>query len=184
MSTFRGFIAIKINSFPKVIEFENEIKKTGVNAKLVEPENIHITLKFLGDTEEKLVDDIENIIKSSIEELEPFSIQLKSVGVFPNPGYIKVVWVGIEDGGLIGDIASKIDENIAKLGFNREKRRFSPHLTVARVRSAKNKNQLLKIIEKYQDVILGEQIVDSIKLIKSELTQKGPIYTVLKDVKI
>ena len=84
----------------------------------------------------------------------------------------------------IGKIANKIDEQIAKLGFEKEKRGFSAHLTIARVKSAKNKEKLLQVIGKYKDIEFGNFKVDSIKLKKSELTPKGPIYTTLKEVKL
>lgn len=183
MPKFRGFIAIDIDSFPKLVEFERDIKNSGANVKLVEPENIHLTLKFLGDTDESLIDRIEEIMRESVKEIEPFTIKLKSAGVFPNERYIKVIWIGIENGEIIGKIASKIDEKISDLGFEKEKRRFSVHLTIARVKSAKNKEKLIQMIEKYRDVEFANITVDSIKLKKSELTQKGPIYTTLKEIK-
>jgi 2'-5' RNA ligase len=184
MPKFRGFIAIDIRSFPKLIQFENEIKNTGADVKLVEPDNIHITLKFLGDTEEELIDSIEEIMKKSVEEMDSFEVQLKGSGVFPSQNYIKVMWIGLKNGEKIGEIASEIDEKTSDLGFQREKRGFSAHLTIARVKSAKNKEKLLQIIEKYRDIEFGSFEVDSIKLKKSELTPKGPIYTTLKEVKL
>ena len=108
MTRFRGFIAIDIGTFPKLIELENEIVNTGANLKIVEPENIHITLKFLGDTEETKIDEIESIIKNSVNNVSPFKIQLNGTGVFPNPSYIKVIWIGIKEGQQIGIIADKI----------------------------------------------------------------------------
>jgi len=184
MSKFRGFIAIDIDSLSKIVEFENKIKQSGAIVKLVEPKNIHITLKFLGDTDEEQVDEIEEIIKKAVEGIDPFKIQLKSTGVFPNQNYIKVVWVGIYNGDQIGIIANKIDEKLSEIGFKKENREFSSHLTIARVKSAINKEQLLQVIDKYKEFEFAEIKVDSIKLIKSELTQKGPIYTTLKEVKM
>lgn len=184
MSKFRGFIAIDIKSFPKLIQFSNEIKNSGTNVKIVEPENIHITLKFLGDTDESHIEKIEEIMKDAVEGNEPFDIQIKGAGIFPNQNYIKVMWIGIKNGEKIGIIANKIDEELSKLGFEKEKRNFSAHLTVARVRSAKNKEKLLQLIEKYQDTEFGKFKVESIELKKSDLTQKGPIYTTLKEVKL
>jgi RNA 2',3'-cyclic 3'-phosphodiesterase len=184
MSKFRGFIAIDIKSDQKLIELESEIKKTGADLKLVEPENVHITLKFLGDTEETLVDEIEKIITNAVKETKSFNIQLKGTGVFPNQNYIKVVWVGIENCDPIAVIANEIDEKLSKLGFKREERAFSPHLTIARVKTSRNKDKLLQIIEKYRDIEFTDMKVDSIKLKKSDLTPKGPIYTTLKEVKI
>ena len=74
MTKFRGFIAIEIDSFPKIIEFENEIKRSGAYVKLVEPQNSHITLEFQGDTDENSMDKIEAILKESVKEIEPFEI--------------------------------------------------------------------------------------------------------------
>lgn len=184
MTIFRGFISIDIGSFQKLIQFGNEIKNSGANVKLVEPEYIHITLKFLGDTNESLIDKIEEIMKNSVNDMDSFEIKLKNVGVFPNQNYIKVLWIGIENKDKIEIISQKIDKDLSELGFKKEKRGFSAHLTVGRVRSAKNKDNLLQIIEKYKDIEFLNFKVDSIKLKKSELTPKGPIYSTLKDVKI
>ncbi|KYK30631.1 MAG: 2'-5' RNA ligase [Thermoplasmatales archaeon SG8-52-3] len=183
MQKFRGFIAIDIKPFQKLIEFENEIKNTGANVKLVEPENIHLTLKFLGDTDEILIDKIEEITKNSVSEIEPFEIKLIGSGVFPNERYIKVIWIGIENGEIISKIAEKIDEQISSLGFEKEKRKFSAHLTIARIKSVKNKEKIIQVIEKYRNIEFTQLKVNSIKLKKSTLTPKGPIYTTLKEIK-
>ena len=184
MSKFRGFIAIDIRSFPLLLQFENEIRNLGADVKLVEPENIHITLKFLGDTDDEHIDRIGEIMNDAVKEIDPFEIQLKGAGVFPDQKYIRVMWIGMKNGEQIGEIVNKIDEQITKLGFKKEKRGFSAHLTIARVKSAKNKEKLLQVIEKYRDIEFGNFKVDSIKLKKSELTPKGPIYTTLKEIKI
>lgn len=184
MSQFRGFISIDIGSFPKLVQIENEIKNSGAIVKLVEPKNVHITLKFLGDTDEGQMDSIEEIMKDSIDGIEPFNIKLKGAGVFPNQKYIKVLWMGIENWENIRKISRKIDEQISGLGFEKEKREFSAHLTIARVKSAKNKEKLLQIIDKYQDIEFANIKVDAIKLKKSDLTPEGPIYSTLKEVKL
>jgi 2'-5' RNA ligase len=182
MSKFRGFIAIEIEPFQKLILFENDIKHSGAQVKLVEPHNIHITLKFLGDTMESLIDEIEKIIKNTVKHIKPFKIKLSGSGVFPNENYIKVVWIGIRDKGIIGEIAGKIDQDLTKFGFKKEQRRFSPHLTIARIKTVKNKEKLLKTVNNYSDIEFKEIEINSIKLKKSELTPKGPIYTTLRDI--
>ncbi|KYK24411.1 2'-5' RNA ligase [Thermoplasmatales archaeon SG8-52-4] len=184
MPKFRGFIAIDIEPFQKLIQLENEIKNTGANLKLVEPENVHITLKFLGDTDEALIDRIEEIMKSSVKDIGPFTIKFIGSGFFPNQNYIRVIWIGIENIEQLSKIAKKINEQTSNLGFEKEKRGFSAHLTIARVKSAKNKDKLLQIIDKYKDIEFGIFNASNIKLKKSELTPKGPIYTTLKEVKI
>jgi 2'-5' RNA ligase len=182
MSTFRGFIAIDIKATPQITTFEKEIAKTGADVKLVEPGNIHITIKFLGETDENHIDIIEQSMKESVLTIKPFPITLKGTGVFPNQNYMKVLWIGITDEGNIKTIVHAIDEKLEPLGFKKENRGFSPHLTVGRVKTARNKDQLLKVIENYKTVEFTIQKVQSITLKKSELTPKGPIYSTLREV--
>jgi len=184
MSIIRGFIAIEIDETSKIIDFNNEIKKTEANIKLVESNNMHLTLKFLGDINEESIEKIEEKIKESVEGIKPFNIELIGTGVFPNKNYIKVIWIGIEKGEKLITIAQKIDERLVNLGFKKEKRKFSPHLTIGRVKSAKDKKKIIQIVEKYNNILFSENIVDTIKLIKSELTPEGPIYSTLKEIKL
>jgi len=184
MSKFRGFIAIDIDVFPKLLEFEKKIKETGANVKLVDPENVHVTLKFLGETNMSQMEEIDKIMKDAIKDIDPFDIQLKGAGVFPNENYIKVIWIGIKQGESIDIITGKIDEQLSKIGFKKEKRGFSPHLTIARVRSSKAKDEILQVIKRYRDVQFVDLRVDSIKLKKSDLTPNGPIYSTMLEVKL
>ncbi|MBN2600269.1 MAG: RNA 2',3'-cyclic phosphodiesterase [Candidatus Thermoplasmatota archaeon] len=182
MTTFRGFIAIDINTTPQIIRFENEIQQTGADVKLVEPENIHITVKFLGDTDEQHKDTILQSIQESVTSIKSFPVTLKGTGVFPNQNYMKVVWIGITDSGIIQTIAHAIDEKLMPLGYKKENRGFSPHLTIGRVRTARNKDKLLKIIKQFETVEFTTEHIQSIMLKKSELTPKGPIYTTLGEI--
>jgi len=184
MSKFRGFIAIEVDAFPKILEFEKRIKDTGAIVKLVEPENVHITLKFLGNVDECQIDEIEKIMKESVESLDPFNIRIKSSGAFPNDEYIRIIWIGIEDSDELRTIATKLDDYLSQIGFKKEKRSFSAHLTIGRVKAAKNKKQLLETIMSYKDIDFGEVHVDSIKLKKSDLTQKGPVYSTIREVRL
>ena len=184
MQKIRAFIAIDIPVSQNVIEFINELKKTQINAKVVETENMHLTLKFLGDTDEGLIDEIEKIIKSSIINIQPFELILKNVGVFPNQNYIKVVWIGVENAELLKKIAETIDSNLNNLGYEKEKRSFSLHLTIARIKSAKNKERLIQLINKYENTEFQKIKVNKIILKKSFLTPKGPIYSNLKEIEI
>ena len=184
MTQFRGFIAIDINATSQILEFKKAIEGTGADVKLVEPENIHITLKFLGDVAENLVDSLDNAIKEAVRGIKPYPLLLRKTGVFPNQQYLKVIWIGIEDGQTTGIIAKKLDEELSKLGFPREAKQFTPHLTIGRVKTARQKQQLLQVIERYRDTLFGEYTVTSVLLKKSELTPKGPIYTTVRDVRL
>lgn len=184
MEKIRAFIAVDIPVSQKVTNIINELKKIQINAKIVEIENMHLTLKFLGDTDENLIDEIEKIIKYSTKDMENFEITLKSMGVFPNQNYIKIAWIGVENAEPLKKIAGTIDDKLHKLGFKKEIRPFSAHLTIARIKSAKNKEKLIQLINKYQDTELQKIIIDKIILKKSILTSQGPIYTNLKEIKI
>ncbi|HDO19463.1 MAG TPA: RNA 2',3'-cyclic phosphodiesterase [Thermoplasmatales archaeon] len=184
MLTFRGFIAIDVDASKELIEFMNDLKKISARLKLVETKNIHLTLKFLGNTREDAVDEIADCIRKASKGIEPFSFRLKGVGVFPNMKRINVIWVGIEDGNEIVTIANRLEEELHRLGYKKERREFSPHVTVARVKSVENKNELISTLEKYANRTFGKVIVSSIKLKKSELTPKGPIYTTLRDINL
>ena len=184
MSIFRGFIAIDIPSFPKLLEFENDLRKIDADIKLVEPKNIHITLKFLGDTSEAHIEKIQDIIKESVKGIQPFEIIFSNVGVFPNLNYMKVIWIGIQNAEPIKIIANSINEKITILGFEKDKRPFSAHLTIGRVKTAKNKERVKQILIKYQKMDFYSFNVESVKLKKSVLTPKGPIYSDLIVVKL
>ena len=184
MQKIRAFIAVEIPISKEIKQVLKEVEKTQIDAKIVETKNMHLTLKFLGDTDEKLIDNIEEIIKDSTKNIPAFQITLKKIGVFPNQNYIKVAWVGVENAEPLKQIAEAIDTKLQNIGFEKEKRPFSAHLTIARIKSARNKEKLIDLINKYQNTEFQQIKIDKIILKKSTLTPKGPIYTDLKEIKI
>ena len=111
---------------------------------------------------------------------KPFKINVKSCGAFPNNNHIKVIWIGIEDNAIIKQLHDKLDNEFKKLGFDKDKK-FSTHLTIGRMKSAKNKNKVKSTIEEFSEVDIGEMEISKITLKKSTLTPSGPIY---EDIKI
>ncbi len=184
MVKIRVFIAVDIPFSQKILEVINELKKIQLNAKIVEIENLHLTLKFLGDTDENLIDKIGDIISNVIIDVPSFEITLEKMGVFPNQKYIKVVWIGVENTEILKKIAEKIDSKLGDLGFEKERRSFSAHLTIARIKSPKNKEKLLGLLNKYQETNFQKFKVNKILLKKSVLTPEGPIYTNLKEIEL
>lgn len=180
---FRAFISFDLGALPELVEIENSIKDTKADLKLVEPENIHLTLKFLGDTDESIVDDTENIMRKVIEGIEPFEIVLKGLGVFPNLNYMRVIWVGIENAERLAKIAKRLDIELERLEFKREKRKFSPHITLGRVKSQRNKELLQHLLKENVKREFTRVVVDNIRLKKSILTSKGPEYTTVREVR-
>lgn len=177
MSEFRGFIAIDINTNNNIEKFVKELKNSGAIIKLVELKNIHITIKFLGKISDNIIEKIEDIIKNATNSIQPFQIKLEGTGVFPNQDYIKIIWIGIKKTEILKNITKKIEYGLNNLNFVNKTQEFSPHITIGRVKSVKGKDKILEIIEKYKNTKFSEILIDSIKLKKSELTSKGPIYT-------
>ena len=182
MDKFRGFIAIEIPVTDQIIRFQDDIKKTTAQVKLVEPENIHITLKFLGDTPINQIEEIESIIKKAIGSTKKHTIKIEGTGVFPNENYIKVIWIGIKETDSIAQIANSINTQCSTIGFKKDRRGFSAHLTIGRMKSSKGKDQIVDLLKSYKDTLFAEMLVNEIHLKKSTLTPKGPIYETLSTI--
>ena len=180
---FRAFISVDIN-LPEIINFREELNKINADIKLVESENIHLTLKFLGNTKESQIDEIVKIMNESVSDITPFSLKFQDVGAFPNLNFMKVIWIGIENPEPLIKIAKKLDDKFISLGFQKEKRGFSPHITLGRVKSPKNKIQLKKCLDRNINRNFGEIFVDKISLKKSILSSKGPTYYIIESVKL
>jgi 2'-5' RNA ligase len=158
------------------------LRSANADIKFVEPGNLHLTLKFLGEIKDNLVDDIHNRMEESFKDFSRFEVQLRGVGVFPSLRYIKVVWVGIEENKeKLAKMQESLEDNISNLGFKKEGR-FKPHLTIGRVKSPRNKDKLAEIITTMKDKEIDMIRVDRVLLKKSVLTPKGPIYTTLREV--
>ncbi len=180
--SFRAFISVDLDKFDALEALAREITATGAGVKVVNVDSMHLTLKFLGDTAENLVPSIVAVIKDSVQGLEPFKMKLNGTGAFPNIDYMRVVWVGLDDQGLLAPVAKKIDVGLHKFGFDREERAFSPHVTIARVKSSRGKDRLKSVLTAHRNDFFGEQSVKSIRLKKSILSPQGPTYTTVEEV--
>jgi 2'-5' RNA ligase len=180
---FRAFIAADVEVTPRLMDLKKSLGDVGAQLKLVDLENIHLTLKFLGDTDEGFVEKIVEIMNAGVEGVEPFTMEIRGTGVFPNPNYMKVLWVGLDNADPLITIAKSIDTGVSKLGFKREKKGFHPHITVARVKGPRKKNEVQQILRDYQNETFGSQLVDCIRLKKSVLSREGPTYSTIEEVK-
>ena len=192
--TFRGFISIDVEPTEKMHELLDELERTGAPLNMVDPSQLHMTVKFLGDTEEDMVDEIVEKTNFALEPYDPFEIDLKGTGAFPHLGFMKVVWIGSEvssdetqtskneEFDLLSDIAHRVEEELVPLGFNRDDREFSPHITVARVKGGKNKEKLKSTIEKYEDEHFTTWSVEKLTLKKSILKKTGPEYHTVEEI--
>ncbi len=150
-SNLRSFIAIELSEVLKkaLAEFQQELGKCGADVRWVRPDNIHLTLKFLGNIEEDKADAIAEKIKGTCKGQPGFELAISGAGVFPGKRSPRVLWAGIVLNDNIMTLQEGIEEAMASLGFEREKRRFSPHLTLGRFRSSRGKQAVLdKIIDR------------------------------------
>jgi len=174
-TSLRLFVSVEIPEEirRKIAALAEELPRDAITP--VRPENMHLTLKFIGEVPAKQLADIERRLQTI--EFAPFSLSLKGVGVFPSEAYIRVVWVGCENKQL-SNLAEKIKEALAGIG-KKEDRGFSVHLTIARV---KRKIDVKGFLAKHKEEEFGTSEVRSFHLMQSELEMgKPPKYTTVEE---
>ncbi|GAB4541999.1 MAG: RNA 2',3'-cyclic phosphodiesterase [Thermodesulfovibrionia bacterium] len=180
----RCFIAIDIDEGIKrsVSELQNELKGCNADLRWVKPENIHLTLKFLGDVEEKRIDKIKGKLIDACARYNAFTIEIKGMGLFPDKKRPRVLWVDVRDNNSLLGIQRDIEDAMASIGFEKEDRGFSPHLTIARFRSLKGIEALYDKIQLHKDDSLGLMDVKTVSLMESKLKPSGPEYRRVAEV--
>ncbi len=186
MAQIRTFICIDLPSpiRNELATLQNSLKPTSSGVRWSNPDGIHLTLKFLGDVDETALDDIHHAVQKAAENTGPFRIDLSGTGAFPSFARPNVYWIGIkEPSGALLALQRNIENELEKLGFPKEHRAFSPHLTIGRVKSQSGLKELGKTL---QDVKLPSMtfLVDDIIVMKSLLQPGGARYIPLSVVKL
>lgn len=177
----RAFVAIDIDEAirQKLVSVQEQLAATGAGLKLVEPPNIHVTMKFLGEVSDDKISAIAEALQKAVSGTAQFDVNVRGIGAFPNLHYIRVVWAGVAEGhDEIVSVQRKIDQGLQPLGFRME-RDFVPHLTIARVKTAKAKERLAAFVKEMADAEFGVVRAQAVELKQSTLTQRGPIYSTL-----
>jgi 2'-5' RNA ligase len=174
---FRAFISVDVGDRIDWHSLRKELADLGRGVRPVRPEQLHLTLRFLGDTDEGSVDDLRTLMTTSVEGVDPFRLTFEKVGTFPNARKPRVVWIGLTGAEPLMDIARRLEEGVVDLGWKREKRGFRPHATVARVKYIKRLGRLQSLLTRWSDRSFGSMEVLSIELKRSELTPQGAIHT-------
>lgn len=159
----------------------------GADAKWVEHRNLHLTLKFLGEVDAGLVAPIAGSAAGGLKGCRAFRLDVGDLGFFPGQGTPRVLWVGLKgELSLLKESARAVEDFMAVKGFPREVRRFSPHLTLARIRSSRNVQELIKMTgeESTRAGMAGSFRVSSIDLMQSDLSPRGSEYTLLASVSL
>ncbi|MFC1708516.1 RNA 2',3'-cyclic phosphodiesterase [Candidatus Omnitrophota bacterium] len=185
--SIRTFIALEISDGVKeqISQIQEKFKQTeSLKAKWVAKENVHLTLKFLGDTQLKHVEKIKDKLKECLQNEKAIDCNLSNIGVFPNERFTRVIWVSIKGGDAqIIDMAKKLDKTLCKLGFKKEKREFKTHITICRPKQILEYNQFKATLDKInRDFQPKSFSINKVSFFESKLTPQGPIYTSLLDV--
>lgn len=189
MEQIRSFIAIELPPEVKQLltALQDKLKASGgLPVRWVDPANIHLTLQFLGNIDSGITGRITSVMEEAARGVRPFNVAVNGLGMFPNTRRVRVVWVG-----LTGEIEKltrlqkSIEDNLVPLGFKPEGRAFTPHLTLARVReyaSPEQRQKLGQLIESTTFDANHTITVNAIRLMRSQLTREGPIYTRISTV--
>ena len=191
MSLIRVFIAIDLPAEVKseLAGLEAQLKKNSpAVVKWVDPNGIHITLKFLGETSDAGIDELLQAIQEAVQGVSPFQLEVRELGSFTASDRTQTIWVGVK-GALdtLNQLQKNIEANTELLGYKREKRPYSPHLTLGRVRDTARPSESLrlgKLLSETTFSALHNVNVDAVNLMRSQLTPAGPIYTCIGQVKL
>jgi 2'-5' RNA ligase len=189
MEEMRSFIAIELPEDIKLAlaRIQDRLKMGNRGqVKWVDPESMHLTLKFLGNIDTGLIGKITTALEEACRGIHPFSLEIRGLGVFPNARRVRVVWVGLTgDTETLGRLQKHIDDILLPLGFQPEARAFTPHLTLARVReqaTADERQTLGRLVVGTAMEGSSSLNVNAVHLMRSQLTREGPIYTKINSV--
>jgi len=176
----RTFIAIELPQHITAAlgNIQKKLKSAKLNIRWVQPENIHLTLKFLGDTPPAAVDPIGRTLSESVRGYDPISLSAKGSGAFPGIKNPRVIWVGLS--GQVSQLKTlqqTLEEYLAALGFEKDKRTFKGHLTLGRIKGAVDPAQLNAALNEVMDFETEPFLADRIFLFQSDLKPTGPVYT-------
>ncbi|HHY47346.1 MAG TPA: RNA 2',3'-cyclic phosphodiesterase [Firmicutes bacterium] len=178
----RSFVACPLDAglVPRVVEVQERLREACADVKWVEPRNLHFTLKFLGEVDEGLISAMGEGLRGALKHHEAFTLEISGLGAFPSIAAPRVVWAGVGRGGTeLESLARSIEDIAAGLGIPREKKGFSPHLTLGRVRSPRNLERLTRILRSEAPGVLGTMQVREVVLMRSQLAGTGPTYSAL-----
>ena len=177
----RSFVSIDLDDeqiLSRVESIISSLKSIGGDLKPVERENIHLTLKFLGNVSSARLGEVKEAL--SAVRFQPFQLEIKGAGAFPSLNRMNVIWVGIGEGWtLVQQIFEQTEILLQGQGFSRETRPFSPHITIARVRSSRKKDETAAFLGHLSEESFGTFNAQHVRLKQSVLSPSGPVYSTL-----
>lgn len=182
MSTVRTFIAVEASEGvrSRAVALIERLRVSEAKVGWVKPENMHWTLKFLGDVDMNRTAEICTRVAKAVAESPPFEVDVQGAGAFPNTARPRTIWLGVSRGhGEMTALHQKTDEALSQMRFAREGRRYTPHLTIGRVRGPENITELGRLIEKRAGHQGGTTFVDEVVIFASYLHREGAVHEVL-----
>jgi RNA 2',3'-cyclic 3'-phosphodiesterase len=180
----RSFVSIDIEDaqvLSKVESIMSSLSSIGGDLKPVERDSIHLTLKFLGNITPAKLEEVKSAL--SKVKFEPFSLEIKGAGAFPSMKRMNVVWIGVGEGwSQAQQVFEQTETHLHEAGFSRETRPFSPHITIARIRSGRKRDEVAAFLSHLADESFGTFNADSVRLKQSVLSPSGPTYSTLFEV--
>ena len=180
-SQIRSFVSVDLEDEKILTQVESivaSLSSLGGDLKPVERENIHLTLKFLGNVSPTKLEEVKSAIAKVT--FPSFSLEIKGAGAFPNLKRMNVIWVGVGEGwSQVELIFEQTEKLLHQLGFSRETRAFSPHITVARVKSGRKRDEIAAFLGHLADESFGTFPVEKVRLKQSILSPSGPTYSTL-----
>lgn len=177
----RTFIAVRIPATASLRQLLTRIAAVGPKLRPVAADNLHVTLKFLGDTHDGQVPEITAAIQTSLAGKTACDVKLSGVGAFPNLHRPNVFWIGIQDNGFLADMVRSLDAALEPFGFAPEPRAFQPHLTVLRVKF-RPPPEMFELAAEHASADFGTAHIDAVEYFQSELKPGGSQYTLLASV--
>lgn len=180
----RCFIAVEIPEPLRaaIHELSGRLKKSGSDVTWVSRDNIHITLKFLGDTGESMLPLIRQRLAKILFNYKPFCIRISGAGSFPPGRHSRVLWFGIQEAPLLQALQRDVESGMRLLGYAADERPYQAHITVGRVKAGRLSSEVMKELAQLEAAEVGSFEVRSIALMKSELGRGGPVYTCLAEI--
>lgn len=183
----RLFIAIEIPDGTKqeMAKAQEQLRRSGADAGWTRPEGIHLTLKFLGEVPETQIGGVKAALMKAAEGKGRFRLEVAGVGVFPNARNPRVAWIGVSgDLDNLAALQASIEEAMTEIGFEREEREFTPHLTLGRIKEIRSRDSWQKALDGIRDIRLPGFEVTAVSLMKSELKRTGAVYTEIAKVEL
>jgi len=177
----RTFIAIKTAISEESEALLNHLKRELKDEKIrwVDTNNLHLTLFFIGDTSEELINEIKKKLMTELNNVKSFKLSCKGLGVFRNVYNPKAIWFGFEDSMSLDRLKNNLNQALKDLGFEIEEKIFKPHLTIGRTKHIKNKNKLKELMSSNENVKIQDFYIKEVSFYESILTSKGATYKVI-----